>query len=289
MEKIVDYKCTYDNAAGIDERAIKKLNLVFPDAYKHGDTMALIAKELKDFEKMNFCELPFDHTVEGEAMGGHVNFGDEKVGPRAKDYICTSPEEILELPDIDFTKGRIKEVLEAGKKLRSEGENVVLDVSGPFTILNVLLDVKYVFKGMRKNPEVMDKVFKKLNINILNYIKAAQDAGINMISYADSAGGLNIIGPKMAEQIACEVTYPLLKQVEEVLNDKTMVVLCPKTSLALIGTEKAQWEEVEMPEVMTYGEAVPKVIGKVKFVGQTCIKNVSFELKDKVFKGIKLV
>lgn len=63
---------------------------------------------------------------------------------------------------MDFTKGRIQETLLACKKLREEGEHVVFEVAGPFTILNVLIDARYVFKGMRKKPEVMEKVFWKL-------------------------------------------------------------------------------------------------------------------------------
>ena len=87
MSKIVDFNCTYDNSVVINEEVTKKLQLSFPDAYKHHNTMVLIAKELKSFDNASFCELPFCHTVEGEAMGGIINYGDEKIGPRAIEYI----------------------------------------------------------------------------------------------------------------------------------------------------------------------------------------------------------
>ena len=86
-------------------------------------------------------------------MGGIINLGNEIAGPRAGGYVCTDVEEILNLPDMDFTKNRIQETLLACKKLREEGEHVVFEVAGPFTILNVLIDARYVFKGMRKKPE----------------------------------------------------------------------------------------------------------------------------------------
>ena len=50
MSKIVDFKCTYDNSVGINEEVTKKLQLSFPDAYKHHNTMVLIAKELCTFQ-----------------------------------------------------------------------------------------------------------------------------------------------------------------------------------------------------------------------------------------------
>ena len=84
--------------------------------------MARLSKALKEHDGAAFCELPFCHTVEAEAMGGIVNYGNERTGPRAGEYICHSVEELLELPSIDFEKGRIHEVLLACRQLREEGE-----------------------------------------------------------------------------------------------------------------------------------------------------------------------
>ena len=99
---IQDFKCTYGNSAGIREAVTNRTNLTFPDAYKHAETMAELAQVLKECDKAPFCELPFCHTVEAEAMGGIINYGNEKTGPRAKEYLCTDIEEILELPAINF-------------------------------------------------------------------------------------------------------------------------------------------------------------------------------------------
>ena len=111
---------------------------------------------------------------------------------KRQEYICTSPEELLELPAMNLQEGRIHEVLLACQALREEGEHVVLQVSGPFTILNVLIDAKYVFKAMRKKPELMKEVFWKLGGEILRFMEEAKKYGVDMISYADSSGGLNL-------------------------------------------------------------------------------------------------
>lgn len=288
MAEIRDYRCTYDNSAGINEEVTKKLDLTFPDAYKHWETMAPLSKALKEHDGASFCEMPFCHTVEAEAMGGIINYGNEVTGPRAKEYICTSVEELLELPQMDLTSGRIHEVLLACQELRRQGEYVVLEVSGPFTILNVLIDAKYVFKGMRKKPELMKEVFWKLGNEVLRYMKEAQKYGVDMISYADSSGGLNILGPKMAEQVVKDFTYDFLKKVDETLDEKTLVLLCPKTTFALIGTEKAEFEDVQLSGSMSYGEGCIEVIGKTRFAGQTCIKNIGHKLGNGILKAIKL-
>ena len=112
MGEIKDFNCTYDNSAGINGEVTEGLGLTFPDAYLHADTMAKLSRALKEHDGAAFCELPFCHTVEAEAMGGLVNYGNDKTGPRAKEYICTKTEELLELQPIDFSKGRIHEVLQ---------------------------------------------------------------------------------------------------------------------------------------------------------------------------------
>lgn len=289
MAEIKDFNCTYDNSAGISKEVTAGLELTFPDAYLHWDTMAKLSKALKEHDGAAFCELPFCHTIEAEAMGGIINYGNEMTGPRAKEYICTTPEELLELPQIDLTKGRIYEVLLACRALKEQGEHVVLEVSGPFTILNVLIDAKYVFKGMRKKPEVMKEVFWKLGREILRFMKEAKKYGVEMISYADSSGGLNILGPKMAGQVVEDFTYEFLKQVEELADEETIILLCPKTTFALLGTGHACFRDLSVPEGTRYGEACIMMRGKAKIAGQMCIKNIEYRLESGIFKEVKLL
>lgn len=289
MDKIVDFKCTYDNSAGINKDVTENLKLSFPEAYKYGETMMLIAKALKKHDNASFCELPFCHTVEGEAMGGIINYGDEKIGPRAKEYICKSVEDVLNLKSIDFTKGRISEVLKACSYLKNEGENIVLEISGPFTILNVLMDATRVFKIFRKEPEKMKQIFDKLQKEILNFIEEGQRAGANLISFADSSGGVNILGPKMMKESVEMFTYPFLKKAEKLIDDKTILLLCPKTTFALLGTNKASLHNINLSKPMKYGEGCIEVIGKTKIVGQMCIKNINYELDEGKIKGVKLI
>lgn len=289
MSKIIDFKCTYDNSVGINKEVTQKLDLQFPEAYKHWDSMVTLAEELKKYDNSNFCGLPFCHTVEGEAMGGIINLGDENVGPRAKDYICTTAEELLNLPEIDYTKGRISEVLKACKYLRDKGENVLLYISGPFTIMNVLIDPRHIFKIFRKDPDTMKAIFDKFQKELLRFVEEAKKVGVNMISYADSSGGLNILGPKFAEQAVEMFTYPLLKKMEEMIDDETIILLCPKTTFALLGTDKATWKDINLGEPVKYSEACVKVMGQAKFVGQMCIKDKEFKLENGIIKTIELI
>ncbi len=289
MGKITDFHCGYDNSAGLTKEIAMGTDLTFPMAYEKAESMAILSKGLKEKDAADFCQLPFCHTVEGEAMGGLVNLGDENNGPRAKEYLCTTAEEVLELPNIDFSKGRIAEVLKACRLLREQGENVVLYISGPFTILNVLMEPRYVFKTFKKKPEMMQRIFDKLQRQILLFIEEAQKSGVNMISYGDSSGSLNILGPKFSEDVVKMFTYPLLKKIEKNLSSETLVLLCPKTTYGLLGMEKAQLKDVDLGSPMKYGEGCLKAVGRVKFVGEMCINNKKFVLKNGIIKTVNLL
>lgn len=289
MGEIKDFHCTYDNSAGINGDVTTGLGLTFPDAYLRHETMARLSKALKAHDKAVFCELPFCHTVEAEALGGIVNYGDEKTGPRAGAYICNSLEEVLKLPSMDLTQGRIREVLLACRELSGQGEHVVLQVSGPFTILNGLLDAKYVFKGWRKEPELMKEIFWKLGGECLRFMEEAKGHGVEFISYADSAGGVSILGPKMTAQVMEAFTYGFLKEAEKFADERTMILLCPKTTLALLGTGRGKFVDRLLSGPMRYGEGCIEMLGKSAMAGQMCIKNIGYRLENAVFKEVKLI
>ena len=119
-------------------------------------------------------------------------------------------------------------------------------------------------------------------------MEEAKKYGVDFLSYADSAGGVNILGPKMAEQMVEDFTYEFLKKAEKLADDKTMIMLCPKTTFALLGTNKAELADVELFEPMRYTEGCIEVLGKAKMVGQQCVKNVGYMLAEGKIKEVVL-
>ena len=105
MGEIREYKCTYSNSVGISAEVTAGLDLEFPDAYMHSETMQVLARAIKEHDNADFCLLPFCRTVEAEAMGAVLNYGDANTGPRAKDPICETCDDVLALPAADVTKG----------------------------------------------------------------------------------------------------------------------------------------------------------------------------------------
>lgn len=284
---IRDYICSARKSDGIYSAVLESTPYKFPDVHFDCVAMAGLSLSVKTASGMDNCMLPFCHTVEAEALGADINYGDENNGPRVRDYVCSGIDDLLGLPDIDFEKGRIRTVLEACKLLREAGETAVLEVTGPFTVLNSLMDPSKIFRLIRKEPEKMQKVFEKLGKNIISYIIEAEKYGVNIISYADPTGGVSIIGPKLAENTAQSFMLPLFKELEKVTKPETLINLCPKTAFALLDSGCAMEEEMSIPTGISYGKACQTAAGRVKFTGMVCIKNSEFKMQS-TLKYLKL-
>lgn len=280
MEKL-EFKCDQIDNENIPLEIIQGSNLSFPNLHKNANDIAYISKSLKDYRKDSICKLPFCTTVEAEAFGANINLGDEKNCPRSRDYAFSSLEELSKLGNIDFDNGRIKEVLESISILSSKNEIVTLNVCGPMTIISLLVDLKYFYKGVRKNLECIDKLMNIIEDNIVNYIVKGYEKGAKIISYSDPVGNINIVGPKVYEEVVSKTTINILERASACIGEG-VIHICGKTSSALFNLKKCKFTKVEYESCLTYGEAICNIIEskKVKIIGNNCMKRTQYNLKN---------
>ena len=273
MNKLTDFQCKHQNGSGFSEEIIKLTGLTFPEAHNDSASLAALALVIKKEKNLPFCMLPFCNTVEAEALGGKIEIGDVRIGPRPKEYAFSAIEDLLLIPPIDFGKGRIRKVLEACSLLKDRGEKVVLAICGPYSIISCLMDLSIFYKSWHRNPELVEKVFAFLAENLVNYCQAACDAGVDIISYADPAGSLKILGPRYSEKTAKLFTIPFLNKAISVADKKCLIHICPKTTLVLKGLDMVEYGAISISDKISYNEAVIMAIGKTDVIGQACLKD----------------
>lgn len=289
MTKFVDFKCkTGSDIGGLEDDVIEKINLDFPEGYTTAEGMVVIAKANKESKDMTTCLLPFCHTVEAENLGGDINLGTAKIGPRCGDYVYENTDDLLNLSAYDFNKGRLAEVIKAIETLKADGEKVSVNVTGPITTLNNLMNPSKVFKIWRKEPDVMASTIEKLRLEILKYINRVIEAGADIIAYEDPVGALNILGPKFFEAQGRDFSYPFVKEAIKLIGDRATLHVCPKTTYQLLGLGLVQWEELELREVMSYEQAYIEYKDKIPATGNICIHNRNIDRTDKRLKILKL-
>ncbi|MCO1603250.1 uroporphyrinogen decarboxylase family protein [Desulfosporosinus nitroreducens] len=290
MIAFTDFKCPEgsDNS-GFTEEVVRLVGLPFPEAYTYGEGIAKIASTVREAEGGALCMVPFCHTVEAENFGGNIKLGTAKIGPRCEAPVYKDEEDLLGLADLDFEKGRLKETLAAVKILKGSRETVGIQICGPMTTLNNLMDVGKLFKIWRKKPEVIETVVEKMRLQLLRYIQKSLEAGVDFIAFEDPVGGLNILGPKYFELQGRHFSKPFVEEALRIIGGELVMHLCPKTALQLVALGIAEWESCTLPKPMSYAQACLELRGKVNLVGSACIHNRNHILKDGQIKTLKLL
>jgi uroporphyrinogen-III decarboxylase len=290
MNKFEEFICKSDDNEAIPQELIHSGKVILPNAHTNSKDITNLAMLLKEQRKDIFCFIPFCTTVEAEAMGAIVNLGDENFGPRIKNYRFSSLEELESMNNIDFTTGRIKEVLESIRMLNNSGETPCLKVCGPFTILSYLIDPKVLFKALRKNKDRVQRVIRNIEGNVVNYILEGVKMGCKIISYSDPAATLDIIGPKVYSELSGNITCNILKTLED-LESNCIIHICGKTSLSLAKSNLISLESIKYDNSLTYGEAIKKIIDEensFKIIGHNCVKTSPYKLNNSVIWKIEL-
>ncbi|MFD3157816.1 uroporphyrinogen decarboxylase family protein [Haloimpatiens sp. FM7330] len=287
----MEFKCVSDEFEKIPYEVVESTGLKFPEAHTKTQYITTLSRALKEYKKDAICRVPFCNTVEAEAFGGNIKLGDYKVGPRVSQYLIKSIDDFKNIKEIDFTKGRIGEVLKSIEKLRQAGEIVCLNVEGSFTIVSSLMEPRVFYKALRKNKDEAEKLLKVVEDSIVKYILEGIKRGANIISYGDPVGTIDIVGPKVYKEVSGKITYNILKRIEDKL-ECSIVHLCGKISTSLENIDLLQVEPIKYDDSLTYGEALVTLINKnnnnVKFIGHWCIKRSPVKKKENVIWNVKL-
>lgn len=266
MKKMVDYKCTYGNYLGFDKEYITSMGLSVPELFFNAEDIADYAIAEKERTKGGMVNPVVDSSLLAEALGGILTYDDSPLGPRKKMNVVAGAEDILTLPNLDVSKGRIATTFEAADILRARGEKVRIEVRGIFDTLNSLMELGDVMMVCVREPDLMQRICDRIRKDIVQF---AQEAAhhCDLLEYADGSGGINCIGPKMMRKVVKWFTYPLMRDFEEA---GLKVQLCPKTAFALVGSEMAEYVRIPTEEGEPFYEAVRKSPEEAKLFGNMC-------------------
>lgn len=290
MEDMMKFNCLIDTREDVPMDVLHGIEVSFPKVHSDAEEMVKLGKAFKEYHKLVAVNLPFCMTVEAEALGASVNLGDWKNGPRISNFAFSKLEELEHIKDIDFTKNRINEVLTACKILVAEGERVVLNVQGPYTIAQALIDPRVLFKALRKDKEKLEVLLGTIEDFVVDYIREALKRGVQIISYGDSSGTLDILGPNLYGELSGKYNVNVLRRVSALIDNQILHV-CGVTSAALHNGGLINSTKIVYEEELTYEEALRKAMKDkkhIKIFGHNCIKKLGVKMKCPVVWVIEL-
>ena len=278
--------CGHLDATGVDAGLLTRLGLSFPGIHADGAAMARLSRGIQEENGAALCALPFCCTVEAEGLGASIRLGDAAIGPRAGAPTCACLGEVLRLPPLDTAAGRLRQVLRACSLLSTAGQSVALEISGPMTILNGLMELTAVLTQWRKDAGLMGAVLARLQEELVRYALAAANAGVSVLGYADPTATLSILGPKRFAFVADRFVLPMLGRLQAEAGAVAAVHVCPKLAHALVGQGRACWRDLPVGRPMTYGEGCLAAGKGGLALGEACLKNTGYFLKTGVIKQL---
>jgi uncharacterized 2Fe-2S/4Fe-4S cluster protein (DUF4445 family) len=225
----------------------------------------ILAQQKKD--KTDYLTFPLIEGVEAIAYGNTP----ELIGKNYafSNYIYQSLEEIDRNKSI-IESQIIKHTLACIEK-HSE-EKIVLEVAGPFSILSALIDPINLYKYRRKNKELLFNVLNDIADSLADYTIACIERGVDIISFADTEGAMELVGEAFYKEIVGLTIYHYLKKVSPHLKN-ALIHLCGKTSYSMqkAGFMIAKVYRVE--ENKAYMQLLFELANnkKYKFIGHNCI------------------
>ncbi|MGD8505778.1 MAG: uroporphyrinogen decarboxylase family protein [Candidatus Bathyarchaeota archaeon] len=209
--------------------SMKTFDAYWPEAHKDPEKMARLAAGVHELTGSENMSVPFDMTLEAEALGAPCEYFEGKVKwISVKKFIASDIDEmdIPEDPSEFVERGRIPVSIEAIKTLKkSYGGKVpvVGIVNCPFTSIGsyVINPIEF-HKSMIKEPEKIHRIYETLNPYYAAVADAFKEAGADIIVFTEEGASLNNISPRHFD----EFVKPHLSELINMISPPRVLHIC---------------------------------------------------------------
>lgn len=202
---------------------MERAGVFWPEAHRDAARMSDLAIRTNELLGFNSVNVPFDMTVEAEALGCETLWKDEPTAtPQVKDRHLQDLGK-LEFGEEVLTRGRFPVVLEAVRRLEKEcGETVpvIPFIEGPFTVACLVYGINEMFKSMIRDRERARWVLGRCTALSTIYARALLESGARYIIVLDP----NVMGLR-AKQFA-DLVLPCYRDMAEEIPSPVILHIC---------------------------------------------------------------
>lgn len=170
----------------LGEELCQKAGIKYEEVFTDAASMARMAQTIKREDGDVLCRLPFSVAVEAEQFGATLSLNPKTRLPAVRDFPHAKLDEIAELPPFDFARGQMAAALSAAEMLAREGETVLFDMQGVFSILSMIVPSKEVYKALYRKGDRLRELAGTLRGHLAAYAREAAARGVKIIAYTDA-------------------------------------------------------------------------------------------------------
>ncbi|MDO5851237.1 MAG: methylcobamide:CoM methyltransferase MtaA [Methanobacteriaceae archaeon] len=190
-------------------------NTTWPKAHEDAEQMAALGAALYEQAGLECARVPFDLTIEAEAMGCSVNLGDLDKTPGLSGNPFETAEDI-EIPDNFLENGRIPTVIKAIEILKEKYEDlpIIVGIAGPFTLTGHLMGVENLVKSLKTDSFLVEDVMDISLDAMTQYVEAINEAEPDVICVADPTSSPELLDPMDFGEFAQGALEDLVEEME---------------------------------------------------------------------------
>ena len=233
----------------------------------HYDVEKLVnlAAAAHDHWGLETLKLPFDMTVEAEALGGKIDTGTPDTLPQLVTHLYEEPEELNFDRDL-LSKGRIPVVLKAitRAKARYDGEAaVVSSIVGPFTLGTRLFGMDNFLIWAIAEPDKARAAMERLTRLCIIYAVEQEAAGCDVVLIGEAASSGDLIAPDTYR----DVIMPYHRELCDSLTVPSVTHICGDITGDLPYIAESGMTAISFDGKTNVPKAVELLKGKTALVG----------------------
>jgi len=249
---------------------MEKINVWWPEAHLNAENMARLAMAAYELTGLETARVPFEQTVEAEAMGCRLRFKKDipaVVEPALKDLTD------LKVPADFLSLGRIPVVAKAVEMLKEKVGNrlpVIASVVGPFSLAGMLLEMTKFSLLVVTNVNAVKGALNDLIELSVGYANSLTEAGADVIVIEDMVA--SIVSPSMCK----ELILPTWKELQAKIQVFTVLHVCGDATSHLEMMIESGVDAISIEKKTNLGVAVGVAKDKAAVIGNIDPVNILF-------------
>lgn len=250
----------------------------WPAAQREAAAMAGLAWACHEIGGIESVRVPFDITVEAEAMGCDTRFGDDATTPPMSTPKKRAEYHTIKIPD-PLKDGRMPVVLEAISRLKEKaGEEipVIAALGTPFELLATTMTFEDITMALYKEPDVLNGLMETMTGIAKHYAAEIEKRGPDVLMLVD--GTSQNLGPKYYEKFS----FPFTRELVRSLSTPAILHICGNATpmLDLMVATGAAGLSIDKPVDLEKARA--SAAGKAALVGNIAPQTLGLGSVDEV-------
>ena len=231
--------------------------------------------------------LPAWQNLEAKVYSDRIQ--DKESCSALSSYCLKSLDQIGDMDFVLLSDPRIREVIHLIAE--NKDKPMLLEVEAPFTVLAALMNPMDLYLCMEDKDQenLLIRILHQIADASAEYIRACLEAGCRIISLADPAGTMNLVGEKCYVKICGESEIYLMKRCQPYLSD-AITHICRRMSLSLMLADLVEMHPYHSVErVRSHMDILTRMADdpEILYTGMTCIHNEKPDLNSSYIIEVK--